>query len=163
LSDPKPRKKPQKFDIATESQAEDHKNQSFTEIKLNDSSFLGNQDVQKLMQHQTPKPSPNPPATMVIKMKDDYSDDQNSSKIAILQKIIKIDDLADPYALYGNDTESEEPRPITSCRLPKASFEMAKTRRQSQLHRLPKTQYFIRGKAPTTGFELMQLNKKNMP
>jgi hypothetical protein len=48
---------------------------------------------------------------MVINLKDNFSDDKNSSKIAILQKIIKIDELADPYMLYGNDTESEEPKP----------------------------------------------------
>ena len=115
------------------------------------------------MQQTTPKPSPKPPGTVVINLKADCTDDQNSSKIAILQKIIKIDDLADPYALYGNDTESEEPRPSISCRLPNATFEMRKTRRQSQLHRQSKAQYFIRGKAPVTGFELTQLNKKNRP
>lgn len=91
---------------------------------------MGNQDVSRIMMHQS---SPKPPGTVVINLKDDYSDDQNSSKIAILQKIIKIDDLANPFLVYGNDTESEDPRPILSCRQPKGSFEMRKTRRQALL------------------------------
>ena len=71
---------------------------------------MGNLEVHKLMLG-----SPKPPGTVVINLNDDFS--EKSSKVAILQKIIKVDDLVDPYTLYGNDTESEDPKP--PCRAPK--------------------------------------------
>ena len=49
------------------------------------------------------------PKSPMPDMKEDFS--QISSKKAILQKIIKIDELPDPVALYGTDTESEDPKP----------------------------------------------------
>jgi hypothetical protein len=61
-----------------------------------------------------------PSSPLVYDLKDEIqSNDQQSSKKAILQKIIKIDEMSDPVAFYGTDTESEDPKPKYSQKKPK--------------------------------------------
>jgi hypothetical protein len=95
---------------------------------------------------------PKPPGTVMVDMNDEDLSEQASIKMAILKKIIKIDDLPDPVALYGADTESEEPP-----RAIKQPFSIDKrtTRRQTQLQQQPG--YFIRGKEEERGFKFMYL------
>jgi hypothetical protein len=73
--------------------------------------------------------SPKPPGTVVINLNDESSlENEQSCKKAILQKIIKFEDFEDPVAVYGTDTESEDPKPQPTSKQPR-EYEMRTTRR----------------------------------